>query len=71
MFSDWGATHSWSLPTHAATPPALPSPRRYFFGLLQRMQNDVGRMPDNPQKAALVERLESIRQAADAAVAGT
>ncbi|KAI7841568.1 hypothetical protein COHA_004738 [Chlorella ohadii] len=43
---------------------------RYFFGLLNRMQTDVGRMPDGPQKAALVERLESIKTAADAAVAG-
>lgn len=43
---------------------------RYFFGLLERMRSDVGRMPDSPQKAALVERLSSIRQAADAAVAG-
>lgn len=56
-------------PEPVATSGSLHLRCRYFFGLLDRMQTDVGRMPDNPQKAALQERLASIKQAADAAVA--
>ena len=36
----------------------------YFFGLLQRMQNDVNRSPDGVQKDDLGKKLQSIREAA-------
>jgi hypothetical protein len=35
---------------------------RYFFGLLERMTQDVGRQPDGPQKGMLQQRLEDIRK---------
>lgn len=50
-------------------PPLPTAVCRYFFGMLERMQADVGTQPDSPQKAALVQRLASIHQDATAAEA--
>lgn len=59
--------HSRQQRFHACLPASLPHQGRYFFGLLERMQGDVGRQPDTPQKAALVQRLAAIKKVADAA----
>ena len=34
---------------------------RYFFGLLDRMEGDVRRSPEGPQRGALLEKLGDIR----------
>jgi hypothetical protein len=41
---------------------------RYFFQLLGRMQRDVERQPEGQQRAALLSKLESIKQIAEGVV---
>lgn len=43
---------------------------RYFFGLLSRMREDVQRQTPSEQRAQLLDRLEGIQRAAQAAAAG-